>query len=136
MWEVAESGITDFKDLIAWKKGMELAQAVYELTASYPIEERYGLVAQTRRASVSVPCNIAEGFGRSGQADFLRFLDHSVGSANEVETQLLLAVRLGLVGPAEAARAIELAREEQRILKGLIGGIRGASKAAIRTPVG
>ena len=112
--------IRHHNDLVAWQRGMDLVQAVYSLTAQYPSEERFGLAMQTRRAAVSVPSNVAEGFGRSGKSDFMRFLGMSVGSANEVETQLLIAVRLGFVTDDQATQALHLAVEVRKILKGLI----------------
>ncbi len=95
--------INSYKDLIAWQKAMEMVAAVYQVTAKYPADERFGLVSQSCRAAVSVPSNIAEGYGRRTKADYVRFLDVARGSANEIETQLLIAVRLGLVTHLMAA---------------------------------
>jgi len=96
-----------FKKIAAWQMGMELARAVYTLTSSLPQEEIYGLTAQLRRASVSVPSNIAEGAGRGSNADFARFLHIAIGSLNEVETQLLLADQIfGL--PATSSGTLNL----------------------------
>jgi len=76
-----------FKDLEVWKAAMELAVHVYRLTARFPKEERYGLTSQMRRASVSIPSNIAEGKGRSSDKELIQFLCHSRGSLFEIETQ-------------------------------------------------
>ncbi len=74
---------------------MQLVKAVYELTASFPAEERYGLAQQMRRAAVSIPSNIAEGAGRNGSKEYLHFIGISRGSLAELETQMQLAVMLG-----------------------------------------
>ncbi|MDY7009610.1 MAG: four helix bundle protein [Planctomycetota bacterium] len=123
--------INHYRDLVAWQKGMDLVEAVYRLTAAYPPDERFGLVVQTRRAAVSVPSNIAEGFGRSGKADFLRFLGISIGSVNEVETQLLIAVRLGFMTNLQMNQTVALSEEVRKILKGLIGALRKSGKSNI-----
>ena len=81
--------------LHAWQQAMQLVVDVYQLTASLPDSERFGLVSQMRRAAVSVPSNIAEGAGRGGSADFLRFLRIARGSLSELETQYLLLQHLG-----------------------------------------
>jgi four helix bundle protein len=81
----------DFRDLKVWTKAHELALAVYRATLSFPKEEMYGLTSQIRRASVSVPTNIAEGCGRGSDADLARFLQIAMGSASEVEYLLLLS---------------------------------------------
>jgi len=87
----------DFRKLTVWQKAHELTLAVYKATRGFPKEELYGLTSQVRRSSVSVPSNIAEGCGRSGDAELARFLDISMGSASEVEYQLLLAHDLGFL---------------------------------------
>jgi four helix bundle protein len=83
-----------YKELLIWQKGMRLAKLVYQVTQSFPAEERYGLTSQLRRAAVSVPSNIAEGQARRGTSEFLHFLSITEGSLAELETQLLLAVEL------------------------------------------
>ncbi|MDJ0715766.1 MAG: four helix bundle protein [Prochloraceae cyanobacterium] len=80
------SEIKDFKDLIIWQKGMLIAEKCYQLTKSFPKEELYGMVQQVRRASVSIPANIAEGYGRRTKGDYARFLNISQGSINELQT--------------------------------------------------
>jgi four helix bundle protein len=75
-----------FKDLVAWQKGVQLAKAVYAATRLFPADERFGLVSQMRRAAVSVPSNIAEGYSRTGRADYVRFVEIARGSVNELET--------------------------------------------------
>jgi four helix bundle protein len=80
-----------YKELIVWQKAMRLVVSVYECSSFFPKEELYGLTAQIKRCSVSVPSNISEGFGREHRRDFLRFLRISRGSLFELQTQLLLA---------------------------------------------
>jgi four helix bundle protein len=81
----------DFRQLKVWEKSHRLALAVYKATKSFPKEELYGLTSQIRRASMSVPTNIAEGCGRNTDAEFARFLQIAMGSASETEYQLILA---------------------------------------------
>ncbi|MBJ6119866.1 four helix bundle protein [Pontibacter sp. BT310] len=86
-----------FKDLKIWQRSMELAKAVYETTATFPGNERYGLTSQINRAAVSIPSNIAEGAGRNSPKEFAHFLSIALGSAFELETQLLLANSFGII---------------------------------------
>ena len=81
--------VRTFKDLLVWQKAMDLSVEIYRLTKNYPSDERYGLTAETRKTSRSVPYNIAEGHKRSTTADYIRFLSISQGSVGELETQLL-----------------------------------------------
>jgi len=83
--------MSDYRNLEAWQRAHRLTLAVYQATASYPATERFGLMAQTRRAAVSVPSNVAEGAGRDSDRDFARFIAMAAASTNEVEYQLLLA---------------------------------------------
>ena len=87
----------DYKDLIVWQKGIELATWIYNLTAQFPKEEIYGIVSQMRRAAVSVPSNIAEGQSRQHKTEFRQFLHIAKGSLAEIETQLTIAKNLGYV---------------------------------------
>ena len=110
----------DYRDLVAWQKAMTLAEAVYRETAVFPIDERYGLTSQMRRAAVSIPSNIAEGQGRrSSDHEFVRFLGIALGSVCELETQLELAERLQMLGSDSAARLRLLVDEVGRIIGGL-----------------
>ncbi len=85
----------DFRTIKAWERAHRLTLAVYRATAAFPSDERFGLVSQLRRASSSIPTNIAEGCGRASEADLARFIDMATGSASEVEYHLLLAADLG-----------------------------------------
>lgn len=89
-----------YKDLIVWQKAMDLVVMIYEITREFPSNEQYGLSSQLRRAAVSIPSNIAEGYRRGSEAEYVRFLRISYGSASEAETQLLLTERLRY-GPSE-----------------------------------
>ena len=110
--------VRTFRDLVAWRKGMALARMVYELSNQLPPVERFGLVAQVRRAAVSIPSNIAEGHGRQRRPDYLRFLRNARGSLMELQTQLLLAESLGML--KIPAALVELLAETDRVLQGLI----------------
>jgi four helix bundle protein len=83
------------KRLVAWQKGMDLVVLIYKLTKSFPKEETYGLISQLRRASISVPSNIAEGAADRSNEQFRNFLSISIGSLNEINTQIELAFRIG-----------------------------------------
>ena len=105
------------EQLEAWKFAMQLVKSVYQLTADFPAEERYGLASQMRRAAVSIPSNIAEGAGRNGEKEFLNFIGISRGSLAELETQLQLAVMLGFTPSGHPA--FELANNTGKLLTGL-----------------
>jgi four helix bundle protein len=110
----------DYRDLVVWQKAIELTICVYRLTQSFPSHELYGLTSQMRRASVSVASNIAEGRGRLNPADFRQFLGVAQGSTYELQTQLLVAKRLGL-GHEQALDAAEsLGNEVSKILGSFI----------------
>jgi four helix bundle protein len=111
-----------YRDLIAWHKAMKFVTAIYEVTLRFPSEERYGLTNQLRRASVSVPSNIAEGQARFSQKEFHHFLSMARGSL--VETQLLIARNLKYLQPAKAEELLATADEIGRILNGLISSIK------------
>ena len=108
-----------YKDLLVWQKGMALAKFVYDLTRSFPADERYGLTSQLRRAAVSVPSNIAEGQARHGTGEFLQFLSHAEGSLAEIETQLLLAVNLGFCKQASVDASLSEIDQLQKMLVAL-----------------
>lgn len=99
---------------------MELVEECYRLAAGLPESERFGLRSQLRRAAVSIPSNIAEGFNRRSRASYLNHLSIAVGSQAEVQTQLELCTRLGMVCSDSSARAGALAEEVGRLLHGLI----------------
>ena len=110
--------VRTYKELVAWQKGMALVKAVYDLVKQFLKAEQYRLVYQLTRAAVSVPSNIAEGFGRATNKDFAHFLSQARGSLFEVETQLLIAKDLGFVD--EVTPELELSTELGKIINGLI----------------
>src|SRR5438045_422491 len=89
--------VRTYRDLVAWQKSMTLAKPIYRATARMPKGEQFGLTQQIRRAVVSIPSNIAEGFGRQSRPDLLKFLRIARGSLNETATQLELAVELRML---------------------------------------
>ncbi|WP_372793907.1 four helix bundle protein [Pontiella sp.] len=116
--------IKSFRDLIVWQKAMDLVDVAYRLTSGFPSEERYGLASQLRRAAVSVPSNVAEGYGRHSTADYVRFLQIALGSLNECITQLEISVRLEFVGKDEIKEALELCAEIEKMLVSLVKKLR------------
>jgi len=113
--------VKDYKDLVVWQKGIDLVDTVYSVTDGFPREEIYGLTSQMRRAGVSVPSNVAEGFVRRSTAEYRQHLYVSLGSCAELDTQLIIAGRRKYV---TGERLIEVAEElnhEMRMLVSLIG---------------
>ena len=110
----------DFRKLMVWQKAHELTLSVYQDTTSFPVDERFGLTSQLRRASASIAANIAEGCGRDGDAELERFLTIATGSASEVEYHLLLARDLELLAEADDRRNNEQICELKRMLASLI----------------
>ena len=92
--------MNNYKELEVWKRSIKLAVKMYKLTAILPLEEKFGLVSQINRCAVSIPSNIAEGCSRTSQKDFSRFLQISLGSAFELETQIEIAKEIGFVNLA------------------------------------
>lgn len=107
---------SSYKELTVWQKAMELAEAVYCLTRSFPKEELSGLTNQLRRAAVSIASNIAEGHGRGSEKEFARFLDIASGSAQEVATQIELAHRFGYIHADQLRQCDRLANEVGKML--------------------
>ncbi len=108
------------KDLKVWQKSIDLVVDVYAATASFPKEELYGLTSQIRRACVSISSNIAEGYGRGSDKDLVRFLFFSLGSASEVETQLIISQRLSFITSIEFEKLNTLNNEIIKMLSALI----------------
>lgn len=116
----------DYRNIVAFQKADELVVAIYQLTALFPSDERFGLTSQLRRAAVSVPSNIVEGSARSSQGDFVRFLDIAFGSLKEVEYQLDLAKRLEMTTGDRFERCISICDEAIRVLHGLRRSLRSS----------
>jgi four helix bundle protein len=106
--------------LEAWSKAIELVTDVYKSSEHFPKEERYGLTGQIRRAAVSIPANLAEGAGRRSQKEFAHFLSNSQGSASELETELIIANRLGYLDEATFAKLIGQLERIGRLITGLV----------------
>jgi four helix bundle protein len=106
-----------YKDLVVWQKGITLAKLVYRLTGRFPSEEKFGIVAQMRRAAVSIPLNIAEGQARRTTGEFIQFISHAEGSIAEVDTQLILSIELKFCRSADGE--LELIEELRRMLNAL-----------------
>lgn len=111
--------VESYQDLLVWQKAMDLVVECYRLTQRFPANELYGLTSQIRRAAVSVPANIAEGFGRWHSKDFVRFLLNANGSLKEVETHLLISERLNFLQRPEMQKAMGLSEELGRMLAAL-----------------
>jgi four helix bundle protein len=109
----------NYKDLVVWQKGIELAKRIYGLTRMFPSEERFGPTSQMRRAAVSIPSNVAEGQARRTTPEFIQFISHAEGSAAELDTQIILAVELQFCLKADVLPIYELNDEIRRMLNAL-----------------
>lgn len=119
--ELAQAPVArSYQDLLVWRLGMDLAVACYELARLLPKEEVFGLASQIRRASSSVPANIAEGYGRGHRGEYTHFLHIAQGSLKETETHIHLCLRVGLLRDAQVADAFSLADRLGRALHNLI----------------
>jgi four helix bundle protein len=107
----------DFRNLEVWQRARKLNRTIYQLTAGFPASETFGLRSQIRRASVSICANIAEGCGRRGDTEFRRFLDVSMGSACELECEILLSHDLGFITAASQSRILPPLVEIKRMLR-------------------
>ena len=116
----SQSVINGYRDLLVWQRAMDLVIEAYGLTKRFPGEERYALAQQLRRAAVSVPSNIAEGHGRKHLGDYVRHVSIARGSLMEMETQLLIAGRMGYISNGEEERVIAQTSEVGRMLSGLL----------------
>jgi four helix bundle protein len=118
-----------YRDLKAWQQAMSMVQEVYRLTQAFPREEAYGLTIQLRRAAVSIASNIAEGKGRSSDKELLHFLSNAKGSLFEVETQIMIADRLGYLSQSQSDQLLSQSAEVGRLLNGLMKAFRNAPAA-------
>ena len=114
------AGIKNYRELVVWKRSMELVVETYKLVKHLPKEETYALSDQIRRAVVSIPSNIAEGNGRASAKDYARFLSLARGSKYELETQLMICVDLHYLSEDQISRAMILSGEIGRMLNALI----------------
>jgi four helix bundle protein len=118
-----EGKISTYKDLIVWQKSIQLVTDIYALTKTFPSDERYGMVSQLNRAVISVPSNIAEGWGRELSKNYLQFLRVSQGSLMEVETMILISKNLGYINETNFKELNKKIEEVGKILQGLIKSV-------------
>ncbi len=118
------TGSNSYRDLEVWQKAIALAQQLYRLTETFPKKEIFGLSSQLTRSGVSVASNIAEGQARNSKKEFIHFLNISLGSLAEIETQLIIAHGIGYVSEADQNTYLHLTDELTRMIKGLINHLK------------
>ena len=118
--EAQRHKVKTYRDLIVWQKAMQLVTDVYSLIKSLPKDEVYGLTSQVRRCSISIPSNIAEGYGRKSTNDYCRFLQIAIGSLYELQTQLEICLNLNYLTNSVFDNINEQSREIERMLSSLI----------------
>jgi four helix bundle protein len=115
---------TTYRNLVAWKKGIDLCELIYRVSAALPRQELYGLTGQIRRAALSVPSNIAEGAGRITNGEFLQAVGYARGSLLEIETQLIIATRLGYLASKDSDTVLEITTEVGKLINGLMRSLK------------
>ena len=115
----SSAGVSSFRELVVWQRGMDLVVEVYSVSKRFPNDERFGLTAQLRRAAVSIPANIAEGNARHSRAEYRHFISIAHGSVAELETELVIAERLGFTSAPELAAIRDQATVISRMLTNL-----------------
>lgn len=115
--------INSYKDLIVWQKSIALVTSIYELSKTFPSEEKFGVVSQLNRAAVSIPSNIAEGWGRESSKNYLQFLKIARGSVMETETLLVISKNLNFINDTQFSSITNEVEEVSKILQGLINSI-------------
>jgi four helix bundle protein len=123
-----EKKTSTYKDLIVWQKSIQLITDIYALTKTFPMDERFGIVSQINRAVISIPSNIAEGWGRELSKNYLQFLRISRGSLMETETLILIAKNLDYINEKDFYQINEKIEEVGKILQGLIKSIQHKTK--------
>jgi four helix bundle protein len=116
--------LDSYRDLLVWQKAMEFVVETYRFSSRFPREELYGLTSQLRRASVSVPSNISEGYGRASRKEYVQFLFVAQGSLKETETQIMLAEMLGYASKDATKSLLEKSAVVGKLLGGLIRALR------------
>ena len=114
------TNVKSYRDLMVWQKSMTLVTEVYTVTRSFPSDEIYALTSQLRRCAVSIPSNIAEGYGRNSTSDYKRFLQIAVGSIFELQTQIEIAVNLRYLSAETFGNLCNAAKEIELMLLSLI----------------
>ena len=112
--------MNSYRDLIVWQKSMDLVTKIYQLITRFPSDEKFGLTSQIKRSAVSIPSNIAEGYGRNYRKDYSRFLQVARGSLYENQTQLEIAVNLSFIETDDLKEIKELSLEVEKMLNSLI----------------
>ena len=115
-----QKSIKSYRDLIIWQKSIELVTRIYIITKNFPTKETYGITLQMRKCAVSIPSNIAEGYGRNSTHDYLRFLKVSMGSLYEIETQLYIAYNLSYLNIESFKKLDDQCKEIERMSGSLI----------------
>lgn len=115
--------ITSYKDLNVWQRSIELVIEIYRLTKLYPREEIYGITSQTRRAAVSIPSNIAEGYTRKHKQEYVQFLRISFASGAELETLIFLAKKINFVSEIEFKESYRLLEEVMKMLNKMLSSL-------------
>ena len=119
-----EKSVESYRDLKVWQRDMKLVEQVYTLTEPFPASEKYELTSQPRRAAVSVPSNIAEGWGHSSQKQYIHFLELARSSLFEIETQIRIANRLGYVNADERDQLLSETDAQSKMLLSLMRSLR------------
>jgi len=118
--EITKNPVQSYRDLRVWQEVMTLTETCYRLTQAFPKEELYGMTSQIRRSAVSIPANIAEGCGRENRGEFIQFLRIAQGSLKELETHLLLALRVGFANSAAVEPLLLQCEKQGKQLRALI----------------
>jgi len=116
--------LKSYKELIVWQKSIQLVKEVFVLTNIFPKSERYGIVSQIRRAAVSIPSNIAEGYGRKSTKEYLQFYSIAYGSALELETQIIIGKELNFAKKEEFIKVDQLLEEVLKMLNKMISNMK------------
>jgi four helix bundle protein len=118
------NSIRSYKDLIVWQKSMGLVEVIYRITENLPSKEQFGLISQMRRAAVSIPSNIAEGYGRQSTGSYTQFLSIARGSLLELETQIELCIRLKYIQQIDTEKILNEIIEINKMLSSLISKLK------------
>lgn len=122
------TGVKSYRDLLVWQNAIDLAARIYELTKTFPRDEIYGMTSQLRRASVSISSNLAEGYGRDTTGAYIQLWRTARGSLNEVESQLEVCLRVGLLNPPKVHETLQDAGKLSRMLSALIRSTEASPK--------
>ena len=120
--------VRSYRDLIVWQKSMTLVKDVYRFSGVFPADERFGLTSQMRRCAISIPSNIAEGYGRQSTTDYVRFLKIATGSLYELQTQVDIAAMLDLKDENESSQLRKNCQEIERMLTSLVRKVSNSRK--------